>query len=63
MHAEEATGHELVDQLQDRLRRRTDKAARSGHNGHRAGSPPWRVGPGTPHPAESGGRTADYHPA
>ncbi|MFE3660401.1 hypothetical protein [Streptomyces sp. NPDC059165] len=63
VHAEEATGHELVDQLQDRLRRQADKAARSGHDGHRAATPPWRGGPGTPHPAESDGRTSDYHPA
>lgn len=62
VHAEEATGHELVDQLQDRLRRQTDKAVHSGHNG-RAATPPWRGGPGTPRPSESGDRTADNHPA
>jgi hypothetical protein len=62
VHAKESTGHELVDQLQDRLRRQTDKSARSGHNG-RAATPPWRGGPGTPLPAENDGRTADHHPA
>ncbi|MFF9118113.1 hypothetical protein ACF09Y_21340 [Streptomyces massasporeus] len=63
VHAAEATGHELVDQLQDRLRRQTDKAAHSGHNGHRATTPPWRGGPGTPPPSESDDRTADNHSA
>ncbi|WP_240135665.1 hypothetical protein [Streptomyces sp. MUM 178J] len=63
VHAEEASGHALVDQLQDRLRRQTDKAARSGHNGHRAATPPWRGGTGTPLPSKSDGRTADVHPA
>ncbi|WP_367319999.1 hypothetical protein [Streptomyces sp. HUAS ZL42] len=46
--AEEATGHELVDQLQDRLRRQTDKAAHAGRPDHRAAAPPWRGGT---HPA------------
>ncbi|WP_138045599.1 hypothetical protein [Streptomyces montanus] len=32
--AEEATGRELVDQLQDRLRRQTDKAAHAGDHGN-----------------------------
>ncbi|MFE3636152.1 hypothetical protein [Streptomyces sp. NPDC059168] len=62
VHAKEATGHELVDQLQDRLRRQTDEAAHSGHNSHRAATPPWRGGPGTPHPSKSDDRTADNHP-
>ncbi|MGA5710499.1 hypothetical protein ACPCK8_29210 [Streptomyces cellulosae] len=62
VHAEEATGHELVDQLQDRLRRQTDKAVHSGHNG-RAAAPPWRGGPGAPQPAEGDDRTAGHHPA
>ncbi|MER6181746.1 hypothetical protein [Streptomyces sp. NPDC001652] len=42
--AEEATGTEVVDQLQDRLRRQTDKAAHSGGAGHRTSAPPWRGG-------------------
>ncbi|WP_191971420.1 hypothetical protein [Streptomyces luteolifulvus] len=40
--AEEATGHELVDRLQDRLRRQTDKVTRAWHQGHRSDVPPWR---------------------
>ncbi|MCD7442364.1 hypothetical protein K4B79_29620 [Streptomyces lincolnensis] len=43
--AEGATDREVVDQLQDRLRRRTDKATRAGHHGHRTAAPPWRGGP------------------
>ncbi|MFH8798811.1 hypothetical protein ACH4F6_04290 [Streptomyces sp. NPDC017936] len=43
--AEEATGTGLVDQLQDRSRRRTDKAAHAGDDGHRPVAPPWRGGP------------------
>ncbi|MFE3169808.1 hypothetical protein [Streptomyces sp. NPDC059224] len=42
--AEEATGTEAVDRLQDRLRGQIDKAARSWDDGHRAASPPWRGG-------------------
>lgn len=42
--AEEATGREVVDQLQDRLRRRTDKIAHAGDDGHRTTAPPWRGG-------------------
>jgi hypothetical protein len=61
--AEEATGREAVDQLQDRLRRQIDKAARSGHNEHRTAAPPWRGGPGVPCPADNSGPTADAHPA
>jgi hypothetical protein len=45
--AEEATGREVVDQLQDRLRRQTDKATHAWANGRRS-TPPWRGG----HPAE-----------
>ena len=45
--AEEATGTEVVDQLQARLRRQTDKAARSWDNGHRTTPPPWRDGRNT----------------
>ncbi|MCT7354196.1 hypothetical protein N4P33_18855 [Streptomyces sp. 15-116A] len=61
--AEEATGREAVDQLQDRLRRQIDKATRSGHNDHRTAAPPWRGGPGIPRPADGSGQTADAHPA
>ncbi|MFI9583862.1 hypothetical protein ACIHCQ_18910 [Streptomyces sp. NPDC052236] len=50
--AEEATGREVVDQLQDRLRRQTDKAAHARAEGRRAAAPPWR-----------GGDTADGHVA
>ncbi|MFF7452442.1 MULTISPECIES: hypothetical protein [unclassified Streptomyces] len=42
--AEKAIGTEIVDQLQDRLRRRTYKAARSGDTGHQTTVPPWRGG-------------------
>ncbi|WP_426567400.1 hypothetical protein [Streptomyces canus] len=59
--AEAATGRELVDQLQDRLRRQTDKAARPGHHGHPTPAPPWRGGSPIPRPAEGSGRTADSH--
>lgn len=45
--AKEATGTEVVDQLQDRLRRRTDKAALSRDDGHRTTAPPWRGKDGT----------------
>ncbi|WAZ26384.1 hypothetical protein STRCI_007950 [Streptomyces cinnabarinus] len=40
--AEEATGTELVDRLQDRLRRQTDKAAHVWDGNHRTAAPPWR---------------------
>ncbi|MEW2120770.1 hypothetical protein AB0945_37615 [Streptomyces sp. NPDC005474] len=42
--AEEATGTALVDRLQDRLRRQTDKAAHAWDHGHRPAAPPWRGG-------------------
>ncbi|NUR00900.1 MAG: hypothetical protein HOY79_31545 [Streptomyces sp.] len=42
--AEESTGREVVDLLQDRLRRQTDKAAHAWHDGHRTEAPPWRGG-------------------
>lgn len=61
--AEEATGRELVDELQDRLRRQTDKAARAGHNDHRQVAPPWRGGTHTPRAAEGGAGAPDSHPA
>ncbi|MCX4993111.1 hypothetical protein [Streptomyces sp. NBC_00568] len=40
---EEATGTEVVDRLQDRLRRQTEKSAQAWNNGHRTTAPPWRV--------------------
>ncbi|MEU1479410.1 hypothetical protein [Streptomyces sp. NPDC005760] len=43
--AEEATGTEVVDQLQDRLRRQTDRAAHVSDDHHRTAAPPWRGGP------------------
>ncbi|MFI9749520.1 hypothetical protein [Streptomyces collinus] len=61
--AEAATGRELVDQLQDRMRRQTDKAARPGHHGHHTSAPPWRGGSPTPRPKEGSARTAEAHPA
>ncbi|GAA3771853.1 hypothetical protein GCM10022403_003930 [Streptomyces coacervatus] len=42
--AEEATGREVVDLLQNRLRRQTDKAAHAWDDGHRTTAPPWRGG-------------------
>ncbi|MFJ9898341.1 hypothetical protein ACIQPR_33895 [Streptomyces sp. NPDC091280] len=42
--AEEATGTEVVDRLQDRLRGRIDKAAASWREAHRTVAPPWRGG-------------------
>ncbi|MCX3288909.1 hypothetical protein ACWD6Q_12500 [Streptomyces nigra] len=61
--AEAATGRELVDQLQDRLRRQTDKAAHTGRDGHRAVAPPWRGGSGTPHPVADSTDPSGFHPA
>ncbi|MEW2048055.1 hypothetical protein [Streptomyces sp. NPDC005476] len=52
--AEEATGTVLVDRLQDRLRRQTDKAAQSWDDGHRTTAPPWRGG-GLPPASEDPG--------
>jgi hypothetical protein len=42
--AEEATGREVVDKLQDRLHRQTDKAVHTGNETHRTTAPPWRGG-------------------
>jgi hypothetical protein len=42
--AEEATGREVVDRLQDRLRRQTERAAHAWDDGHRPSTPPWRGG-------------------
>ncbi|MFE9017941.1 hypothetical protein ACFYNL_05060 [Streptomyces sp. NPDC007808] len=44
VHAEEATGREVVDALHDRLRHQTRKAAHAWDDGHRAAAPPWRGG-------------------
>ncbi|MER6083920.1 hypothetical protein [Streptomyces sp. NPDC001833] len=61
--AEEATATEAVDRLQDRLRRRTDRAARSWSDGRRTATPPWRGGrtqsPGT----DTGGTAEGSRPA
>lgn len=42
--AEETTGREVVDRLQDRLRRQTERAAHAGDDGHRTSPPSWRGG-------------------
>ncbi|MER5604255.1 HPF/RaiA family ribosome-associated protein [Streptomyces sp. NPDC002265] len=57
--AEEATGTEAVDRLQDRLRRQTDKAAHTRDAGNRTTAPPWRGGGGQPVPGAGPGATAD----
>ncbi|KAF5990760.1 hypothetical protein [Streptomyces sp. WAC00263] len=49
VHAEETTSREVIDQLQDRLRRHTDKAAHARAGGRRPVTPPWRGG-GPPNP-------------
>ncbi|MFF4585368.1 hypothetical protein [Streptomyces sp. NPDC001388] len=49
--AEEPTGTEVVDRLQDRLRRQTDRAAQARDGGHRTTTPPWRREGGPSHPA------------
>ncbi|RSN18348.1 hypothetical protein DMH25_01790 [Streptomyces sp. WAC 01325] len=43
VHAREATGRELADRLQDRLREQLEQAVRGGTD-HRAIAPPWRGG-------------------
>ncbi|TQK49929.1 hypothetical protein FBY35_0220 [Streptomyces sp. SLBN-118] len=60
--AEEATGREVVDQLQDRLRRQTDKAVHAGQADGRV-APPWRGGSATARPVAGSGSAADSHPA
>ncbi|GGR96430.1 hypothetical protein GCM10010269_39070 [Streptomyces humidus] len=55
---EEAGGTALVDRLQDRLRRQTDKAARARDDGHRTTAPPWRGGSGPSQPAPEDPGTA-----
>ncbi|GHB32086.1 MULTISPECIES: hypothetical protein [Streptomyces] len=57
--AEEATGHEVVDQLQGRLRRQTDKAAHTWAVGRKPVAPPWRGGATGPESDASHGS----HPA
>ncbi|MGY4741985.1 hypothetical protein [Streptomyces sp. ATMOS53] len=61
--AEGATGREVVDQLQDRLRRQTDKAVHAGHDDRRAVAPPWRGGSATARPAAGSGSATHSHPA
>ncbi|MFE6828460.1 hypothetical protein [Streptomyces sp. NPDC057690] len=58
--AEEATGTEVVDRLQDRLRRRTDKAAHARDDGTRTTAPPWRGGGGLPAPDAEPGSTTGH---
>ncbi len=48
VHAREATGREVADRLQDRMRRQVDQAAHGGRAARGPVAPPWR-----------GGRTAD----
>ncbi|MFF3885981.1 hypothetical protein [Streptomyces sp. NPDC001914] len=57
--AEEATGTEVVDRLQDRLRRQTDRASQLWDNGHRTTVPPWRGGSAGSAPAAAPGSTAE----
>ncbi|MDR6975933.1 hypothetical protein J2X68_002621 [Streptomyces sp. 3330] len=57
--AEEATGTEVVDRLQDRLRRQADKAAaRVRDDVRRTAAPPWRGGDGRPAPDTGPGGAA-----
>ncbi|MGW1065137.1 hypothetical protein ACWD4F_11575 [Streptomyces aureus] len=42
--AEESTGTELVDRLQDRLRRQTDRAVHTWDDSRGTTAPPWRGG-------------------
>ena len=63
-HAEDASGHGVVDRLQDRLRSRTDKAAHAWEPARRTTAPPWRAeqpGPSTEDIGEdtSGGTVQD----
>ncbi|WP_326784015.1 hypothetical protein [Streptomyces sp. NBC_00151] len=60
--AEEATGTEVVDRLQDRLRRQTDKAAPAWDNGHRTTAPPWRGATERPSAAAEPGSVAEDSP-
>ena len=57
--AEEATSREVVDQLHDRLRRQTDKAAHAWDHGRRTTAPPWRGG----RPVEGSRAAAEPHSA
>ncbi|WP_406164655.1 hypothetical protein [Streptomyces sp. NBC_00996] len=57
--AEEATGTEVVDRLQDRLRRQTEKAAQTWNNDQRTAAPPWRGGSGRSHSAAGPGSVAE----
>ncbi|MEV8033423.1 hypothetical protein [Streptomyces sp. NPDC086182] len=60
--AEEATGTEVVDRLQDRLRRQTDKASQIRDNGHRTTAPPWRDATERPSAAAEPGSAAEDSP-
>ncbi|WP_327426114.1 hypothetical protein [Streptomyces sp. NBC_01236] len=57
--AEDATGTGVIDRLQDRLRRQTDKATHAWDNGHRTTAPPWRGGSGRSGPASDSGSAAE----
>ncbi|MET9903630.1 hypothetical protein [Streptomyces sp. NPDC006446] len=57
--AEEATGTEVVDRLQDRLRRQTEKSAQAWNNGHRTTVPPWRGASGRSSAAPGPGSAAE----
>ncbi|MEV6020214.1 MULTISPECIES: hypothetical protein [unclassified Streptomyces] len=61
--AEEATGTEVVDRLQDRLRRQTERASRPWDKGHRTTAPPWRDASGRSDVAEPGDAARDSHTA
>ncbi|MER5379855.1 hypothetical protein ABT040_06155 [Streptomyces sp. NPDC002688] len=60
--AEEATGTEVVDRLQDRLRRQTEKASPTWDNGHRTTAPPWRGATDRPSTAAGPGSAAEDSP-
>ncbi|MFJ6835837.1 hypothetical protein [Streptomyces sp. NPDC091209] len=60
--AEEATGTEVVDRLQDRLRRQTDQASQAWDNGHRTTAPPWRGATQRPSSAAGPDRPAEDSP-
>ncbi|WP_340384412.1 hypothetical protein U5640_41645 [Streptomyces sp. SS7] len=57
--AEEATGTEVVDRLQDRLRRQTDHAAHTRDGRNRTAVPPWRGGGGRPVPGAGPGGSGE----
>ncbi|MGY4742227.1 hypothetical protein [Streptomyces sp. ATMOS53] len=58
--AEEGTGTEVVDRLQDRLRRQTDQAAHAWDDRNRTTVPPWRGGGGRPVPGAGPGGAGEH---